>query len=314
MPFVDRIKPGEEQVDRSLLGWRLRTPLVLDELPPWTGDDRTPDVVVSIGSFPDTVQCETHRGPFLTIGSGGVCHVNIPEVARYSIEDGHSVMIDPILPVDAPDIRTFLLGSVLGILCHQRGLLPLHASAVQIGDTAVAFAGQSGAGKSTLAATLVARGHRLLADDIVAVDTRALSGPMMLPSFSRMKLWRDSLSALGAMQAGLTRVRSGLEKFQIAVPEFDTSPVRLTSVYGLATARPSFEPGIRRLSGHLATAVLSNNIYRANVAQMIGKQGSVFEALIRLARGAQTWMLIRPQDLGALDELAQLVEAHVMRK
>lgn len=313
MPSVDRIDPRDALVDRALLGWRVRTPLALDELPAWTGDDRPPDVVVSIGSFPVTVEGEIHRGPFLAIGSRGVCHVTIAGVARYAVEDGNSVMIDPILPLDAPDIRTFLLGSVLGILCHQRGLLPLHASAVQIGDTAVAFAGQSGAGKSTLAATLVARGHRLLADDIVAVDTRAPGGPIVLPSFSRMKLWRDSLSAMGAMQAGLTRVRSGLEKFQIAVPEFDTSPVRLASVYGLATARPSFEPGIQRLSGHLATAVLSNNVYRANVAQMIGKQGNVFAALIRLARGAPTWMLTRPQDLGALDELAQRVEAHVVR-
>lgn len=313
MSSVDRIDPRDAPVDRSLLGWRVRTPLALDELPGWTGDDRLPDVVVSVGSFPDTVDGEVHRGPFLTIGRGGVCHVNIPGVARYAIEDGTSIVIDPILPLDAPDIRTFLLGTVLGVLCHQRGLLPLHASAVQIGDMAVAFAGHSGAGKSTLAATLVARGHRLLADDIVAVDTRAPGGPIMLPSFARMRLWRDSLSAMGAMQVGLTRVRRGLEKYQIAIPDFDTSPIRLASVYGLATARPSAQPGIQRLSGHLATAVLSNNVYRANVAQMIGKQEEVFRALIELARGVPTWMLTRPQDLGALDELAQVVEAHVLR-
>lgn len=312
LPSIDRADPREVAVDREVLGWRVRTRLALDAFPAWSGDDRPPDVVVSIGSFPATLEDEVHRGPFLAVGSRGICHVNIAGVARYCIEGGTSVTIDPMLPLDAPDIRTFLLGSVLGILCHQRGLLPLHASAVQIGDKAVAFAAQSGAGKSTLAAKLVSRGHRLLADDIVAIDTRAPGGPIVLPSFPRMKLWRDSLVAMGAMRADLTRVRSGLEKFQIAIPDFDTSPVRLASVYGLATARAGFEPGIQRLSGHLATAVLSNNVYRANVAQMIGRQGDVFAAVIRLAHGVQTWMLTRPHDLGTLDSLAQLVEDHVV--
>ena len=55
-----------------------------------------------------------------------------------------------------------------------RGVPALHASAVAVGGAALAVVGSAGAGKSTTAAARAARGHAVVADDVLAL--RALLG------------------------------------------------------------------------------------------------------------------------------------------
>ena len=67
------------------------------------------------------------------------------------------------------------------------GLLVLHASAVEVGDRALAIVGPSGAGKSTLAALLCAAGARLVADDALRVDATD-SGAVCFPGSRGLRL------------------------------------------------------------------------------------------------------------------------------
>lgn len=53
-----------------------------------------------------------------------------------------------------------------------RGMIPLHACAVEIDGRAVLIAGTTGAGKSSLMAGLLARGAALVSDDLTAVAIR----------------------------------------------------------------------------------------------------------------------------------------------
>ncbi len=61
-------------------------------------------------------------------------------------------------------------GALLAVHLMLRGDLVLHASAVRVGDTALAFVGASGMGKSTIATLLCAEGHQLVSDDVVRVQ------------------------------------------------------------------------------------------------------------------------------------------------
>jgi hypothetical protein len=63
-----------------------------------------------------------------------------------------------------------VLAQVLPLAAALVGMEILHASAVEMAGQAVAFLGGSGVGKTTLAARIVARGARLLTDDVLAVD------------------------------------------------------------------------------------------------------------------------------------------------
>ena len=62
-------------------------------------------------------------------------------------------------------------GTLLAFVLTMRGEAVLHASAVQVGDAALAFVGASGMGKSTMATLLCADGARLVTDDVLRLDT-----------------------------------------------------------------------------------------------------------------------------------------------
>ncbi len=64
---------------------------------------------------------------------------------------------------------TVLVGIGLGLLLHRRGIVCLHGSVVSLNGRTFALLGDSGTGKSTAAAALVARGGRLISDDIAAL-------------------------------------------------------------------------------------------------------------------------------------------------
>lgn len=94
------------------------------------------------------------------------------------------------------DIEIFLYGPVWATLCHQRGLLPLHASAILVDGHITAFAGPSGAGKSTIAASLGSFGYEVVADDILAIRFNRNSIPGAWPYLRRLKLKTDSINQL----------------------------------------------------------------------------------------------------------------------
>ncbi|MCB1282076.1 MAG: hypothetical protein KDB18_11195, partial [Salinibacterium sp.] len=74
-------------------------------------------------------------------------------------------------PDGDPTILSVLVGGpLLAFMLSMRGEAVLHASAVQVGSSAIAFVGSSGMGKSTMAALLSADGARLITDDILRLD------------------------------------------------------------------------------------------------------------------------------------------------
>jgi hypothetical protein len=109
------------------------------------------------------------------------------DVGTFLILGHREIHIDPAPGVDDDIIRLPLLGPVMALFLHQLGKLVLHASAVGVGTRGAVFLGDKQAGKSTTAAALVARGHRLLTDDVLAIDFPA-TGPSISPGFPNMKL------------------------------------------------------------------------------------------------------------------------------
>jgi hypothetical protein len=100
-----------------------------------------------------------------------------------------------------------LMDSVLGTLALLRGREALHAGAVEIAGGALAVAGPPGAGKSSLLAALVARGHRLLADDVLVLE-----GPRCHPAPALMTL------PAGTPEIGCELTRSGSERWVELAP------------------------------------------------------------------------------------------------
>lgn len=303
--------------DLWLCGWRVRSELPLPDLWRWNGDGRQPDVDIRIGPVPELRGPLVEAAPHLQIGRDGQCRLNIPRVARYLVQDGHKVMVDPTVGATPSDVRVFLLGTVLGLLCHQRGLFPFHAACLQIGDAAVALSGSSGAGKSTLAVALSRRGHCLLADDVCAIDPAAPDGPAVLPAFPRLKLRRETLELFGISPNGLERDREGMEKYHFPVNQTRGSPplpVPLRCVFMLKDAGASPFDVNGRLKGFAAVSMLMEQIYRRRLARALGRERTLFEGAVRLVQAVPVYRLIRRPGVDHPETGASWVEETAVKR
>jgi hypothetical protein len=289
--------------DYALCGWRVASVLPLPELPLWPDEPGEPDIVIALGTVPSELPDPLLVTPFLQADGAGHARYSIEGVADYLIEHGRRITIAPVMAADAPDVRLFLLGSVFGILCNQRGVLPLHACAVEIDDGAVAFAGASGVGKSTLAAAFQRRGFRLLADDVTPVD---LSGPRVrfLPGLRRIRLWADSVRAAAWDPAELERCRDGLDKFSRAFDGgFVTEAMQPLALFHLRRL-PDTESQtmFRRLQGAAAVEQARRQVYRWRTLLRTAGPVESSTRVVRAAAGIpKHFELFRQVDYGHLD-------------
>lgn len=94
--------------------------------------------------------------------------------------------------------------TVAALTAAWRGLVPLHACAVEVDSRAVLIAGAAGAGKSTLTAGLIEAGMPLVADDLVVVRVaagRVAGRNMVLSGRPTIRLHPDTAGALDTVRA-----------------------------------------------------------------------------------------------------------------
>jgi len=257
------------------------------------------DVVITRGQLASDVVADGKQlGPFLYANRTQLL-LEVPDVARYLIENGSRITYQPLGEVDADSIRVFLLGSCFGALLFQRGFLVLHGNAVRVGDGCVICLGHSGAGKSTLAGALVQRGFPLLADDVCAINARGF----IEPGFPRIKLWADTAKQLGIDTEPLSRIRPDIEKFNWPLAEnfCDTSlPVR--AVYVLHRHNKD-EFVLDEVSGMDRFQLLRNNSYRQRYMKGMQLQAEHLKLCSTLAQRTRIARITRPQAGFQLDAL-----------
>ena len=237
--------------------------------------------------------------------------LSIPKVARFLIRDGREIVIDADLGGSDHNVRLFLLGSAFGALLHQRGLLPLHANAVQLDGKAVAFCGHSGAGKSTIAAWFFDRGARLLADDVCVIGCDPSGVPLAFPGVPRLRLWREALEATGRDAGAYQRSFDALDKFDVPTDEEASGPpLPLAAIYLLAKAGPGDASAITRLLGVEAVEALVANTYRGAYLRTIGRSGDHLAACVRIARAVPIFRAKRVWGFDDFDAQARLLEEH----
>lgn len=294
-----------------LCGWRVNSELPLPELQAADAPHPVADLTIRIASVPEPLDNIAMRTPFVTISYDGSAIVEIKATGRYLIRGGSEILVEPAVPPDSPELSMFLWGTPLGILCYQRGLIPLHAATLLIHGCAVAIAGRSSAGKSTLAAELSLRGHTVLSDDITVVDTAPDRVPAALPSFPHLHLWSDTIEKLQIPSATTVRLRQGLEKFQVRlrVSAPVALPVPLSSVVLLTDGRTGPRHRLEPVEGFESLHVIASQIYRRQFADLIGLRASLFEGSSRIAAHAQVSRLHVRREFASLAAAADLVES-----
>jgi hypothetical protein len=246
------------QHDYTAYGLSVSSALQLPELRAHEIGKGVADVCISLSPIPDA---ELERGrqisPFVWV-DGDSFWLNVPGIARYSVRNGREIRIAPEPGIDEASVRVFLLGSAFGALLFQRGLLLLHGNAIEVDGKCLVCVGPSGAGKSTLATALLQRGHRVLADDVVPINSDCAA----VPGFPRLKVWQDTTRKLMIDTSDKARVRPGLNKFSLPITEnFRDTPLPVRWIYLLQSAN-SDSIDLQPITGMNRFAPLRENTYR----------------------------------------------------
>ncbi len=189
--------------------------------------------------------------------------------------------------------RTVLPAGLTGI-AYQRGLLPLHAAAVQVAGSCIAFCGSSGAGKSTLASAFGRAGYPILSDDLLVVhpSPRERMPPVAWPGPSRSRLDADSVSLLGEGVVPLTPFSSWDGKTLAAIgPAPVDAPYPIAALYLLRWG----ELGVSRLSPLKAAAMLPQCLRKPGWLEESGRATSIRQLWLDLVARVPVLLLSRPR-------------------
>lgn len=183
-----------------------------------------------------------------------------------------------------------LLGTVLAVWLERAGRPALHASAVVVDGAAMGFMSGNRGGKTSVAAALMERGHRLLTDDILAIDVES-PGVTAQPGYPQMRMWpQEAERFIGGVES-LPLANPAYDKRRIPVGDdgigaFDPEPRPLAVLYRLVR-RPAWSEGrvaISALSGSTAVMELLEQSFTADFADRLGLRAerlATFASVVR---------------------------------
>jgi hypothetical protein len=208
-------------------------------------------------------------------------------------------------------LRHLLLDQVFPRVLNLIGRESIHATAVVTASGACAFMGEAGTGKSTLAASFQAEGYRSIADDCLVLEERG-GTIVATPGYPGVRLWEDSLSALGAKRAAIMPVAEYTSKARLlgaaTTSRFAAQPCPLARIYLLvrdskgSTATPRIE--------ELTPAVVFPQLVSASFPLDIADQQMLtrhFRLFTRVAADVPARRLYMPNDLTALPAVRQVI-------
>ena len=291
--------------------------IVLSELPLIQQERATPHpVTIRLGDISHDLPGAVEVDPDC-FATPSQYFLRIQGTARYLVTNGREIVVSPEADANPLDVRAWLLGNIFVALCHQRGLLPLHACAVSSEPLngrqgVVAFLARSGQGKSSLAAHLAQRGFRVLADDVCLIDPTPADEILVIPSSPWLKLWRNSLQNLGRQAEGLERVLSEHDKYRLPLEAAcKREPIRKL-VFLESSEESSSAIRMEEVPRVKAVPLLMNLTHQAYVLEATGQLQETFLRCGRVLSQARAYRLTRPWGLDHLPSTADAVEKFML--
>ena len=215
-------------------------------------------------------------------------------IGRYRIQYGRRIIIQPEREALPAEIRLVLLGSSIGALLHQRGMLAIHGSAITDGKQTAILSGQSGVGKSTLAAGLLELGYSVIADDISVIGLNGKQHFIVENGIPHLKLWKDVLVLLNQAD-DLAKVRPQLEKYRKPIPVLKEETPGLSKMVILSVSN-STDFSHAEILGRDKFHLLRNNTYRLQFIDKMNQTEAHFRNLSLLVNSIQMIHASRSHD------------------
>jgi hypothetical protein len=270
-------------------------------LPTWLAD-----VSVEVGPVPPVLDGATASGVLWQAAPGHFL-LDVPESARYLVVNGRSLTVEPAAGADWTGIVRGARGTPMAALCYQRGWLVLHAAAAVRDDEAVLIAGDSATGKSTVVATLLARGWRLLSDDLTPVHLDATGSPVVRPTFGELMLWPDTVERLGN---GSTAHREQWDRrLRLSVTDrFSPTPAPVGALWWLSVHGHD-ELDVAEIEGAKRVEALRTVAYNSQLAAALLEPTAFLRTAAAIADAVPVRRIRRPRGRWTPQEIADIVES-----
>ncbi|MGH1427523.1 MAG: hypothetical protein ACRBEE_06250 [Arenicella sp.] len=229
-----------------------------------------------------------------TQASTNNCWIDIEEIAIFHIQNGNTIEIKPHPNAPEQSILLYLFGSIMAVCLYQRGLLVLHANAIEIGGTAVLLAGDSGVGKSTTAAIFHQKGFNVLSDDIVVVNTDAKA----MGGFPQIKLFQSTLDQLNISSKNLTPISAQKGKFSFPLTQKHNQNKRtISAIYILSTANEKVSKDfiLSPINGIQRFKNLIKNTYRNELIDGLNIKDQHLTLCAHLSKKIHLMSIVRPE-------------------
>ncbi|PLX01296.1 MAG: hypothetical protein C0594_13385 [Marinilabiliales bacterium] len=269
-------------------GLNIKSEIELPEL--ITSTFQKADVEIVFGKVPHQLQEASLKAARFEINATEFL-LSVDDVARYYVCNGNKITIEPFSGSDNKSIGIFLLGSCMGAVFHQRLIVPLHASAVEINNQAILVSGKSGIGKSTIAFSLLQKGFPLIADDICAISREGLD---VYAGFPQMKQWPVTLEKFEINADDYEKIRPNLEKRAFPAKSFTQKEKIPIAAIFFVTSHNKDDFTIDEIQGIKKFNFIKENIYRNNFSQGEQSALAVFQKIGQLASNIPLYHIIRP--------------------
>jgi GTPase SAR1 family protein len=244
-------------------GLQILSEIILPELNHLTNGDNF-DVFIKYDDQSKVIDNSVYESNRFTVENSCVMF-HIPELAIFKISGGREIIVSPLNNPDHDKIRLYILGTCLGVILMQRQILPLHGSAIAIGNKSIAIVGHSGAGKSTLASAFIREGYKLLTDDVIAVSISKENNPVIHPSYPHQKLWEESLIEFNMDPSQYSPLFERENKYSIPISNhFDSVSKPLMGVFELVLTEGD-QIGIRNINGLEQFRTLLTHTFRSSL-------------------------------------------------
>lgn len=282
-------------------GLHIRSEILCPELMPYTQPGESPEVTIRLlSNLPNVTESFENR--YYEVRPR-TFRMAVAGVAKYVVEDGSRISVEPATGASPEEVRLFLLGSAMGALLYQRGLFPLHGSAIETQWGAMIFVGSQGIGKSTLAAQFHRKGYRVLSDDVSAVASKP-GGLEVLPALAHFRLCADAYERLGVLHDASFNV----DKFVAPLGEgYCSHPVPLQAIHVLAD-QENGEADFKLLRGFDRVKCLLENLYRPQYLHGQSTQSDLMRMASLVARKSAMVTVTRRRDPELIAPLVDFLE------
>jgi hypothetical protein len=241
------------------------------------------------------------------------------DVIRIGTDADHYLWDDRIIchlhdPAHSYLVEIQLLGMVLALWLERRGIPTLHASVAVVEGGAVAFLGTKGGGKTTAATSLMAAGHPMLVDDLLALRTQ--DGQVTAQSgYPMLRLWPEQVEHFVGYPDVLPLVHPAFTKRRVPVGSgfgsFHPAPAPLRRIY-VPQRQEGVEVVIEPMRSSAALIAMVQHSFLKNEMVPLGLAPGRLEQLADVLGRVPVRTVRYPNGFERLPELVAAIEANLL--